>query len=522
MPFACGQFHLNGSVSQTSERCYQLTPAENGKIGSIWDKTKVDLTNSFDANLDISLGCKDGDGADGIVFGFQPINTSIGEQGDGMGFGGVSPSIGIEMDTYQNTNRGDPSADHIAIIKNGDVTHSSVNTLAGPVSIGSNGNVEDCQQHSLRVKWDATAKKLQVWFDCELKLTYTGDIVNTIFGGNPLVFWGFTAATGGSNNVQAVCFKYTTLIDKPTKANLCKGDTVKLNAYGGVTYRWTPTAGLSNPNIANPIAKPDVTTTYVVAVGDKCGIEFTQEVTLVVNGDPILVEFGPNKTLCKGESVRLDASRSGATKYTWSTGETDSVIYAQNDGLYSVLLARGNCTASDSVRFHFILPPSVNLGKDTVLCEQKKLGLEVRAEDATYRWHDNSPLPTYPVAFTGTYSVTVTNQCGRDSGAIVVKYDDCHEVFIPNAFSPNDDLVNDALVIYDKGNVKNIKTFRVYDRWGTMVFEKTDFQPNDPSFGWNGKRGSRVLQPAVYIYYAEIEFTDGEIIVKKGDVTLVK
>jgi Bacterial lectin len=465
MPTLFGQFHLNGSAQQTSERCYQLTPAQNFKVGSIWDTAKIDLTKSFDANLDVSFGCNDA-GADGIVFGFQPISTSIGQQGEGMGFGGVNPSIGIEMDTYQNSNRSDPSYDHIALIKNGDVTHSSPNTLAGPISIGQNGNVEDCQQHSLRVKWDATAKKLQVWFDCELKLTYNNDIVATIFNGNPNVFWGFTAATGGANNVHAVCFKYTSLLDKPTKANLCKGDTVRLQAYGGITYRWIPAGSLSNPNIANPIAKPDETTTYTVFVGDKCGIEFTQEVTLVVNGDPILVELGANKTLCKGESVRLDVSRSGAKTIKWSTGETDSVIFAKKEGLYTVLLTRGNCTAFDSVRFHFILPPSVYLGKDTVLCAYKKLPLEVYAENARYHWQDGSPLPTYPVAFEGTYAVTVTNQCGRDSGAIAVKYSDCHEVFIPNIFSPNDDTFNDLLVIYDKGNVRRVKTFRIFDRWG--------------------------------------------------------
>ncbi len=521
MPCVFGQFHLNGSARQTSERCYQLTPAANVQVGSIWDTTKIDLTKSFDANLDLSFGCNDA-GADGIVFGFQPISTSIGQTGEGMGFGGVNPSIGIEMDTYQNSNRSDPSFDHIAIIKNGDVTHSSPNTLAGPVSIGLNGNVEDCQQHSLRVKWDATAKKLQVWFDCELKFTYNNDIVATVFGGNPFVFWGFTAATGGANNLHAVCFKYTTLLDKPSKANLCKGDTVRLQAFGGVTYRWTPAASLSNPNIANPIAKPDVTTIYTVAVGDKCGVEYTQEVTLVVNGDPIVVELGANKTACGGELVRLDATGSGAKTIKWSTGSTDSVIFVQKAGLYSVELTRGNCSASDSVRVHFVLPPSVKLGKDTVLCEQKKLSLEVRAEAASYRWHDNSTLPSYPVAYAGTYTVTVTNRCGRDSGAIKVQYNDCYEVFIPNAFSPNDDTFNDVFMIFDKGNVRRIKAFRIFDRWGSQVFEKTDFPPNDPSFGWNGKRQNQALQPAVYVYFAEIEFNDGAVIIKKGDVTLVR
>jgi gliding motility-associated-like protein len=522
MPFAIGQFHINGSARQLDERCYQLTPAANAQVGSIWDTTKIDLSKSFDANLDLSFGCKDGDGADGIVFGFQPISTSIGSTGEGMGFGGVNPSIGIEMDTYQNATRSDPFFDHIALIKNGDVSHSSANTLAGPFSIGTGGNVEDCQKHSLRVKWDATAKKLQVWFDCDLKFTYTADIVAEIFGGNPFVFWGFTSATGGLNNQQNVCFKFTTLLDKPTKANLCKGDTVRLNAFGGITYRWTPTTGLSNPNIANPIAKPDATTTYIVAVGDKCGVEFLQEITLAVNGDPILVELGANRNLCMGETARLDASGSRAKTFKWSTGSTDSVLLVQKDGLYSVQLTRGNCTAFDSVRLHFVSPPSVKLGKDTSLCAYKKLDLITYAEAATYRWHDGSPLPSYPVAFTGTYSVTITNQCGRDSGAINVKYEDCHEVFIPTAFSPNDDTFNDVFFINDKGNIRRVKAFRIFDRWGELMFEKLDFASNDPSVGWDGKRSGRILQPAVYVYFAEIEFTDGEVLIKKGDVTLIR
>ncbi len=522
LPFTFAQFHFNGSAKPLGDRCFQLTDAVNNKIGSIWDTTKIDLRQSFDANLDVFLGCKDGDGADGMVFGFQPVNTSIGQPGEGMGFLGVSPSIGIEMDTYQNFNRFDPSFDHIAIIKNGDINHNTPNTLAGPVSIGVNGNVEDCMKHSLRVNWNAATKKLQVWFDCDLKLTYTGDIINDIFGGDPLVYWGFTAATGGLNNEHDVCFKFTTLIDKPSKANLCKGDTIKLQAYGGVSYRWSPAAGLDNPNIATPTAKPDVTTTYVVTVTDRCGIEFTQDVALIVNGDPVLIDLGPDKTVCGGDSVQLDASRSGAKTFKWSTGSTDSVIFAKNEGKYSVLLARGNCTATDTVSFHFILPPSVNLGKDTVLCEYKKLSLDVWAELATYRWQDNSPLPSYPVAFPGTYAVTITNQCGMASDAIDVLYDDCHKVFIPTAFSPNDDIVNDVLVIYDHANVRRIKTFRIYDRWGALVFEKLDFPPNGEAYGWDGKRQNRTLPSGVFVYYAEIEFTDGEVLIKKGDVTLMK
>ena len=516
------QFHLNGSARQISDRCFQLTPEQNSVVGSIWDTAKINLTESFDVNLDLFFGCKDADGADGIVFGFQPVSTSIGQVGEGMGFLGVSPSIGIAMDTYQNANRNDPAYDHMTIIKNGDINLGSANTLAGPISLGLNGNIEDCKSHNIRVKWDAVGKKLEVLIDCEPKLSYTGDIVNTIFNGDPNVFWGFTAATGGFNNRQEVCFRFTTLLDKPTRVNLCKGDTVRLQAYGGETYRWTPSAGLDNPSVSNPIARPDTTTTYTVVSKDKCGVEYTKDIRLVVNGDPILFDLGRDTALCQGQTLKLDASGLGARQFLWSNGAKDSVIYVKTDGTYSAILTRGNCSASDTIKAHFIAAPSVKLGNDTALCFYKKLILNVLTESATYRWQDGSTLAEYPVAFAGIYNVFVSNRCGLSFGSIVVDYKNCHSVYVPTAFSPNGDGVNDVFMIFDGTNVRQIKRFAVFDRWGSQVFSAMEFKPNDAAFGWNGEHRGQPLSADVYVWYAEIEFADGEILVKKGDVTLMR
>jgi gliding motility-associated-like protein len=517
------QFHLNGTARQISDRCFQLTDEQFSKVGSIWDSTKINLNESFDVNLDLFFGCKDANGADGIVFGFQPISTSIGAVGEGMGFLGVQPSIGIEMDTYQNTNRNDPTFDHIAIFKNGDVTHGSANTLAGPVSIDPSGNVEDCKLHNIRVTWDAVGKKLEVFIDCVSKISYTGDIVRDIFNGDPNVFWGFTAATGGAVNRQEVCFKFATLLDKPSRVNLCLGDTVQLQAYGGVTYQWMPSTGLSNATVANPIAKPDTSTTYTVIAKDKCGTEFRKDIRLEVNGDPIIFALGNDTTLCFGNVVQLDASGVHAKTFQWSTGQTDSIIYVRDNGVYTALLTRGNCSATDSIKIHFIRPPAVDLGSDTLLCEQKKWLIRVGAEKATYRWQDGSTLPSYVVIAAGNYAVTVTNPCGRDSGAVKVRYEDCYKVFIPNVFSPNGDNMNDLLTIFGDNHVRRIKSFQIFNRWGGLVYRAVDFAPNDLTVGWNG-RGSngQILGADVFVYWAEIEFLDGSVVTKMGDVSLIR
>ncbi|HYO21608.1 MAG TPA: L-type lectin-domain containing protein, partial [Flavisolibacter sp.] len=148
------QYILNGSAQKNSCNCYTLTQPAQMQSGSVWNGNKINLNNSFDFWFNVFLGCNDATGADGIVFILQPISTSIGTVGEGMGFSGVSPSIGIALDTYQNFNLNDPAYDHISIQANGVVNHT--NDLAGPVPISSLGsNVEDCQWHKLRITWEA-------------------------------------------------------------------------------------------------------------------------------------------------------------------------------------------------------------------------------------------------------------------------------------------------------------------------------------------------------------------------------
>ncbi len=90
-------------------------------------------------------------GADGIVFVLQPISTSIGSTGGGLGFEGITPSVGVTLDTWQNTNNTDPAYDHVAIQINGDLNHTSANNLAGPVAISALTNdVEDCKWHKIK------------------------------------------------------------------------------------------------------------------------------------------------------------------------------------------------------------------------------------------------------------------------------------------------------------------------------------------------------------------------------------
>ena len=198
------QYILNGAAIQDNCNCYTLTPAAFTQAGSVWNGTKINLNNSFDFSFNVFLGCQDANGADGIVFMLQPISTSIGSTGEGMGFEGISPSIGITLDTWQNINRNDPVYDHISIQANGNPTHG--NDLAGPIQASTTSeNIEDCQWHVFRIKWDPATQWLRAYFDDHLRVEAQVNLIGTIFNNDPNVFWGFTAATGGANNLQQFC-----------------------------------------------------------------------------------------------------------------------------------------------------------------------------------------------------------------------------------------------------------------------------------------------------------------------------
>lgn len=97
------------------------------------------------------------------------------------------------------------------------------------------------------------------------------------------------------------------------------------------------------------------------------------------------------------------------------------------------------------------------------------------------------------------------------------------DVFIPNTFSPNGDKKNDFFTVFGMdGRVIQIKSLRVFNRWGDLVFEKLNFPTNDESQGWDGTHNGNTLDPAVFIYAAEVEFADGKIRIFAGDVTLIK
>lgn len=102
LPIITPNFILNGNAQIQPGNVFQLTSANNGQSGSVWNNIQINLNNPFHFNIDVFLGCNNG-GADGIAFVLQPISTSIGSQGGGIGYAGITPSFAVEFDTWQNS-----------------------------------------------------------------------------------------------------------------------------------------------------------------------------------------------------------------------------------------------------------------------------------------------------------------------------------------------------------------------------------------------------------------------------------
>lgn len=247
---------------------------------------------------------------------------------------------------------------------------------------------------------------------------------------------------------------------QPASPFICNGGFIQLTASGAQRYTWSPAGSLNSATIANPLARPSVTTTYTVTGTDTAGC-FTQtrNVTVTVLSVPV-VNAGADQTIPGGGSAFLNAAGGGITGYKWR--------------------------------------PSGSLNCDNCA----------------------SVIAT-PKATT-SYVVRVTNAGGCFAEDTVTVFVLCNNqnFFVPNTFSPNNDGMNDVFYPRGKG-IERIKSLIIYNRWGERVFEKREFPVNDPSAGWDGRVNGKKANSDVYTYFIEIVCENNLLIPYKGNVTLV-
>ncbi len=190
------------------QNCAQLTSGSPSQNGCAWNRGTISFASPFDYSILMYFGNNNA-GADGCAFIFQNSPQGIsqcGNNGGQLGAGGISNSVIVEFDTYDNDNpwhNYDMAEDHTAVVINGNPqsTPQCGPVQANPVS----AYLTDGNMHALRVTWDPATKNLCVYVDNNQRLCCAYDYVNNVFGGNPNVWWGFSGATGDQANQQYFC-----------------------------------------------------------------------------------------------------------------------------------------------------------------------------------------------------------------------------------------------------------------------------------------------------------------------------
>ena len=249
--------------------------------------------------------------------------------------------------------------------------------------------------------------------------------------------------------------------------------------------------------------------------------------------DSLSIDLGefPN-ALCPGETITLAPTVAGGS-FLWSDGSAGPELAVKQGGNYSVTLSSGCDEASDSV---FITEATLrlSLGADREVFLGDSLALQadiVGSPPFNYQWLGDTlsilsctscASPTLR-PFNDTFyflSITDANGCtALDSIAIRVLKD--RNVYIPNAFSPNGDGRNDTFYPQSRKS-EEVAVFRVFTRWGELVFETTDVFTNDSRNGWDGRFKGRPVPAGVHTYMVEVRFLDGLVRKFRGDVQLVR
>jgi gliding motility-associated-like protein len=317
---------------------------------------------------------------------------------------------------------------------------------------------------------------------------------------------------------------------------ICPGDSARVTVTGGTTYLWGPAMTIYCPTCNPTYVSPVAPTNYIVAGIDAFGCRGRDTVKIGLTYKTVSHADTVGQ-ICTGQSVTL--SDSGAQMYSWvpATGLSNARSpHPVASPTYSITYMAIAKTASCIPDTNYVqvtvnvLPKVTTLGAATVIAGTR-VNLQAYGPNiVSYLWSHADLLScedcTDPIATmqqTTQFTVTAVNKYGcEDSAHVTVDVlCDKSQVFMPNTFTPNGDGENDFF--YPRGiGIKAITSFRIYNRWGQLVFERHNIQLNDEHSGWDGIFGGAKPIPDTYIYALDAICDDGQLMNWKGDVTLIR
>jgi len=319
---------------------------------------------------------------------------------------------------------------------------------------------------------------------------------------------------------------------------LCKGSGKTIETTGADTYTWSPAAGLSCINCANPVTSTQSNITYTVTGTSNQGCSAVDSINVSIK-EKSRITYSSSDSLCAGSSKKLFAT--GTDSYSWSPANgLDNPNISEPTAAPSVTtnymvvgsddLGCFKDTGYVNIRVNPM--PTVEAGADKTINVGQTIDLVpvISADVTTVVWNPTTGLfrNVYPGISVKPmenteYNVEVKNRGGCLARDRVTVYVICNgsNIFVPNTFSPNGDGSNDVFFPRGTGLFK-IKSLRIFTRWGEIVFEKTNFDANNAAYGWDGTSKGQKANPDVFVYTLEVICDNGSVLTYRGNISLVK
>lgn len=331
-----------------------------------------------------------------------------------------------------------------------------------------------------------------------------------------------------STNCQAsdtveIQFIQNNNLDLGNDTILCDGQILNLNATTpNANYLWNDGSQLNELTVNS-------SGLYIVEVSvASCFVMDSIHVAVI---SPMELDLGADDLLCNDETRFLNAVDTNAISYLWQDNSTLSTMEINQAGTYFVtVFYNQNCQVSDTVIFTAEGEIYPTLPNDTIICEDNHVTLNAYQPNAiSYEWEtveayynqhnlqDSVIIATLP----GEYNVTISNECRAFTQTITIAEKDCGcYPYVPNAFSPNNDGINDFFEVYTNCLLSNYN-LKIFDRWGGILFETDDVNE-----GWEGTKQGKVVRNGVYVWVLTYESPNErgilETFVQSGSVTLMR
>jgi len=477
-------------------------------------------------------------------------STVLSAGGTGIVAIAWSPALGLSSATGASVNAA-PSASSVYVVMGTNANHCSssadvnVTVTVNPLPIVSvtPNNMAICFGDSTTLTASGITGQLPMsylWTSPTSLLPDTGAMVTV----QPLTTSSYTVTgtdgNGCYNTASANVNVIPALVITVSPANavsICMGLSTMLTVTGAVSYNWSPSTALNNTNTATVTSNPTTAITYIIT-GTTGTCSGKDSVTIGIYALPSIIA-SPDVTICTGNTAELSAS--GAISYNWNPATTPSTgtQVSANPNATTTYTVTGtdanNCQNYALAEVSVAIPIQVATSPDLTIITGTSAVISATNSGSSYSWIPADDLScntcqstTASPTATTVYSVTMidVNGCSSSATVAVDVIPFCGNLFVPDAFSPNGDGLNDVLTVQIQAGCLQSLTLQVYDRWGNKVFDSENNQSGSSvtaaTYSWDGKYKGKEMDDAVFVYQLQAALMDGTTINKKGNISLIK